>query len=448
VADTPVELDERIQNLNFRADTVLSNLDLAPEILVSSLKSPLAANAFGATLGTDDLSGLDDRSAPLTYTLTSLPTGTLLVRGEIAVVGTRFTQVEIDAGKVQLLAGAVSPDALGVLADRFGFAVSDGAKTAAGSFGATYAAYETVQTAPRFGGYWGGASDDYQRGTDGADLMSGSGGADMLLGGAGNDTLNGGNGPGRLFGGTGDDILNGGNADDLLDGGEGRDILDGKEGDNILLGGAGDDVISGGNGDDRIFGGEGRDYINARNGANRIDGGAGNDVIIAGNGNDVIIAGAGDDEVFAGNGRNLFKLGGIQGALTDGNDSFTGGNGADSFALFVLDRDAATGRLGQRRDQRLQDLAGRPADRLLRHRLVGRPGPAAGGRAVETSSPACAPPAAPTCASPSGAGQPRSPRSPCGSFSWRTPASCPPRSARSSRARTSATWSWPACWRM
>jgi Ca2+-binding RTX toxin-like protein len=141
------------------------------------------------------------------------------VRGEIAAIGTRFTQADVDAGRVQLLAGVVSPDGAGALADGFGFALSDGAKTTDGSFGATYAAYERVQTAPRFGGYWGGSTDDYQRGTDGTNLMSGSGGADMLLGLGGNDLLNGGNDPSRLFGGTGNDALNGGNANDLLDGG-------------------------------------------------------------------------------------------------------------------------------------------------------------------------------------------------------------------------------------
>jgi len=55
----------------------------------------------------------------------------------------------------------------------------------------------------------------------------------------------------------------------------------------------------------------------------------------------VIIAGAGNDEVFANGGNNLFKLGGIEGAVSDGNDRYTGGNGADSFALFLDDRAGA-----------------------------------------------------------------------------------------------------------
>jgi 2',3'-cyclic-nucleotide 2'-phosphodiesterase (5'-nucleotidase family) len=338
VEDTPVELDERIQNLNFRADTVLANIDDAPEIAASGLTPPLATALPGATLSRDDLSGTDDRGAPLLYTLTSLPEGTLLVRGEIATVGTRFTQADVEAGRVQLLAGAVSPDGAGALADDFGFRLSDGAKATEGRFDAAYAPFETVQLAPRSGGYWGSQADDYLRGTDGANVISGRSGADMLLGLGGNDILNAGNGPSRLFGGTGDDVLNGDNANDLLDGGEGRDILNGNGGSNILLGGAGDDLIFGGNGDDRVFGGEGRDIVNARNGDNRIDGGAGDDVLNAGNGDDVIIAGAGRDVVSAGNGSNLFKLGGIAGFLSDGDDSFGGGNGADGYALFLLDR--------------------------------------------------------------------------------------------------------------
>lgn len=368
VEDTPVALDERIQNLNFRADTVLADIDEAPAIGASSLAPALGTAALGATLGADDLSGSDDRGAPLTYTLTSLPEGTLLVRGEIATVGTRFTQADVDAGRVQLLAGAVSPDGAGALADGFGFALSDGAKTTEGRFGASYAAFETVQTAPRFGGYWGGQSDDYGRGTEGADLLSGAGGSDMLLGRGGNDVLNGGNGTNRLFGGGRDDALNGGNGEDLLDGGEGRDILDGNEGNNILLGGGGDDLILGGNGDDRVFGGEGRDYVNARNGDNRINGGAGDDVIVAGNGDDVIVAGTGRDVVTAGNGSNLFQLGGIAGAATDGDDSFAGGNGPDRFALFQTDRAGAAAGWG---NDVVDDFRLAQGDRLLAFSVSG-----------------------------------------------------------------------------
>jgi hypothetical protein len=43
--------------------------------------------------------------------------------------------------------------------------------------------------------------------------------------------------------------------------------------------------------------------------------------------------------VFAGGGNNTFQLGGVKGALSDGNDQYTGGNRADTYALYLDDRD-------------------------------------------------------------------------------------------------------------
>jgi predicted extracellular nuclease/2',3'-cyclic-nucleotide 2'-phosphodiesterase (5'-nucleotidase family) len=346
-ADTPEALDERIQNLNVRADTVLANMDQAPEIVASSLDEALATDALGATLGTADLAASDDRDAALTYTVTRLPAGVLLVHGEIAAVGTRFTQADIDAGHVALLAGAVAPGADGTLSDSFGFSVSDGKKATEGSFTAGYEGFQTVQSAPQYGGYWGRGTDDYFVGTAGNDAMSGAGGADALIGRGGNDQLNGSSGNDRLFGGDGNDQLNADRGDDLLDGGAGNDVLNGGAGNNILLGGAGDDVITADGGNDRVFAGEGRDTIHVNGGDNRVDAGAGDDYVTAGNGDDVIILGAGNDTVFAGNGANLFKLGGIAGAVSDGDDRFTGGRGADSYALFLNGRDGAAAGWGR-----------------------------------------------------------------------------------------------------
>ena len=342
VADTTVGLDERIQNLNFRSDTVLADLDRAPVIGADELSPVLAADALGATLGADDLSATDDRAAALTYTVTALPVGILLVRGEVADLGTRFTQAEINAGGVQLLAGAVLPQGAGnALSDSFGYTVSDGVTSVAGVFTAPYEAYDTVQTALRAGGYSGGNTNDYLLGTNGNNAISGGGGADALIGLAGNDALDGGAGNNRLFGGAGNDRLTGGDMMDLLDGGEGNDTLSGGNGNNIMLGGTGNDAIQGGTGDNLVFAGAGNDTVTLGGGRNRVDGGAGNDRITTGAGDDVIIAGAGNDEVFANGGNNLFKLGGIEGAVSDGNDRYTGGNGADSFALFLDDRAGA-----------------------------------------------------------------------------------------------------------
>ncbi|MBR0666664.1 ExeM/NucH family extracellular endonuclease [Roseomonas hellenica] len=340
-ADTSEAGDLRIQNLNVREDTVLVGMNDAPEIVENSLDPVLATDALGATLGADDLSGSDDGDAPLTYTVTTLPTGILLVRGEIATVGTHFTQADIDAGRVALLAGAVTPGAGGALADSFGFTLSDGSKSTDGVFTAAYEGYQTVQTEPRFGGYWGRSGDDYMLGTQSGNFVAGGSGHDALIGRGGNDNLDGGSGIDRLFGGDGNDMLTGGSGRDLLDGGAGRDALHGGGGDNILVGGSGDDTITADSGDDLVFGGDGRDIIHVNGGDNRVDAGAGDDWVTTGNGDDVVIAGAGDDIVFAGNGDNLFKLGGITGAISDGDDRFTGGRGADGYALFLDSRDGA-----------------------------------------------------------------------------------------------------------
>ncbi len=329
----------------------VSPVNDAPELIANTLDPRFATSELFRTLGLGDLAAIDQDGDGLTYTLTGLPTGTLLVNGEIAGVGTRFTQADIETGRVTLLAGAVTPDPVAMasagaspgtgfsFADGFGFALSDGTLTTQGVFNAGYEGFDTVQTAPQFGGYWGGRGDDYQLGTGRTNVMVGGNGSDTLVGQGGNDQLNGGNGNSRLFGQDGNDQLNGGNRDDLLDGGDGNDMLNANGGNNILLGGAGNDTLNAGNGDDWMHGGDGNDTINANGGDNRINGGAGNDRINAGNGDDTIIAGAGNDVVFAGGGNNTFQLGGVKGALSDGNDQYTGGNRADTYALYLDDRD-------------------------------------------------------------------------------------------------------------
>jgi predicted extracellular nuclease/2',3'-cyclic-nucleotide 2'-phosphodiesterase (5'-nucleotidase family) len=349
-ADTSVALDERIQNLNFREDTVLENGNEAPEIVENTLSPRLSTSALFATLGSDDLFAVDWDGDALTYTVTTLAAGALLVNGEIPTIGTSFTQADIEAGRVSLLAGAVTPTAIATASvgtaqgsvftfvDGFGFSLSDGTLQTEGSFTAGYRDFDTVQTAAQWGGYWGGNGDDYQLGTGGTDVMTGGNGADTIIGQGGHDSITGGNGKDRLFGHAGNDVLNGGNGDDLLEGGDGNDVMNANNGDNILLGGAGNDIMNAGNGDDWFFAGDGNDVINANGGNNRINAGAGHDQITAGNGDDTIIAGAGHDQVYANGGDNTFQLGGISGALSDGYDEFWAGNGSDKYALFLHDR--------------------------------------------------------------------------------------------------------------
>jgi len=306
----------------------------APVIVTSTLNPALGACSTGAVLGADDLSSTDVDSSTLIYTLDSLPSGVLLINGEMADAGDTFTQQDINAGLVQLLGG---PNQTG---DSFNFTVRDGDGGAtSGTFNAPYAAYDTVQTAPQWGGYWGGNGNDYQLGTANADNMSGGNGCDLMVGGDGNDQMHGQEGNNRLFGQGGDDNLSGGGGNDLLDGGAGNDQLHANGGHNWLFGGGGADTMSAGEGNDRMWGGGGNDTINANGGHNRIDAGGGNDTVTAGNGDDTIILGTGSDVVYANGGNNKFKLGGIAGAISDGDDQYTGGWQADKYALYLHDRD-------------------------------------------------------------------------------------------------------------
>lgn len=147
---------------------------------------------------------------------------------------------------------------------------------------------------------------------------------------AGDDLLTDGSpGPDTLQGGDGDDLLAGRAGDDLLSGGAGNDWLLGLDGADTLQGGPGRDVLIGGAGGDRMIGGAGDDFVEA---ANIID----EDALVASldglrsfsdiafayalpglsDQGDLVDLGAGDDTVVVGH-----------------DDSVTGGDGADEFAL-------------------------------------------------------------------------------------------------------------------
>jgi len=136
-------------------------------------------------------------------------------------------------------------------------------------------------------------------------------------------------GPDTLQGGVGGDLVVGRAGNDLLSGGAGNDWLLGLDGDDVLQGGPGNDVLIGGDGSDRISGGAGDDFVEA---ANIID----QDALVASldglrsfadiafayalpglsDQGDLVDLGAGDDTIVAGS-----------------DDTVTGGDGADEFAL-------------------------------------------------------------------------------------------------------------------
>lgn len=368
VADTPVQLDERIQNLNFRDDTVL-------------------AEAIDAPVGTEG----DD-------VLTGRPFDETILAGggdDTVFAGSGNDRVEGGEGD-DLLAGEGGDDTL------LGGAGDDELLGGAGN--------DRLE---------GGDGDDTLDGGDGDDLLIGGAGADTLIGGAGNDSIlaaagdevDGGAGNDlvvvdgeagdetRVAVGDGDDeiintssgriaggIMMGAGNDRLgnsglimpqggvaIDMGAGDDVVNLFVGTNltgsILLGsgndrltvdqfvdidltvdaGAGDDSITTAIGDDVINAGDGNDSIFAEAGNDVIDAGAGDDTILADLGNDVIDGGAGFDTLFLARATGPvtvdFAAGKVSGAgigsdsfvniekllFGAGNDIVTGNNGNDAF---------------------------------------------------------------------------------------------------------------------
>ncbi len=187
--------------------------------------------------------------------------------------------------------------------------------------------------------------------------VDGSSAADVLIAGAGND---------GLWGFEGDDILDGGDGNDLLWGGDGSDVLNGGAGIDRYVGNdyatgsftvhnvdfssfdvsgdpivVGDDSLTGIDGvyyfgqylDDTLVGSAGADWLIGSYGTDNISGGAGDDFISGTVGNAL---------VFAFN-PNL----GMQVAVVDGNDTYAGGDGADTLSFlgtqYDLTINASTG---------------------------------------------------------------------------------------------------------
>ncbi len=115
-------------------------------------------------------------------------------------------------------------------------------------------------------------------GTSGNDLLIGSAGEDLLLG------------------------FNGQNAFFALDG---NDVLCSGTGNDTMFAGDGDDTLMSGNGNDILFGGSGEDTIDAGDGRDLVDGGLDSDTLLGGDNNDIVIGGLGDDSLNGGNGNDI-----------------------------------------------------------------------------------------------------------------------------------------------
>jgi Ca2+-binding RTX toxin-like protein len=87
---------------------------------------------------------------------------------------------------------------------------------------------------------------------------------------SGNDTIIGGSLNDTLQGGAGNDVLSGGNGDDSISGGSGNDLISGGSGNDALIGGAGDDTIYGDAGIDQAVIGTGTDLVSLGDGNDTI----------------------------------------------------------------------------------------------------------------------------------------------------------------------------------
>ena len=237
----------------------------------------------------------------------------------------------------------------------------------------------------------GELGDDALEGNEGNDTLLGGVGADVLVGAAGNDVLLGGADDDVLAGGAGNDILQGEGGLDLMSGGEGDDILaGGAQGDRMwgdmdftfaggppvlavaageptlvnpathgkdtMSGGGGSDEMQGNGNDDKLWG-DSSFQFNPTTYALVLDAGSpklmlpeygdfGDDNLSGGHGNDVLAGEAGNDVLRGDLARALdsadtnprtwvetarLSVGvAVLDPGTEGNDSMSGGLGADS----------------------------------------------------------------------------------------------------------------------
>ena len=225
------------------------------------------------------------------------------------------------------------------------------------------------------------------------DTLTGNDENNILIGGGGNDTITTGGGNNTVTAGAGDDTINVGNGVNHIDGGTGNDTVSfaavttigtlslddirtsndptdsfvvtgvavdmgtgAVEGANILInvenvtgtdrddylqgsdaneefrGGAGNDILRGGGGVDTLHGGVGNDWLNGDAGDDALHGGEGDDWLIGGDGDNILNGGAGVNTLKGDAGDDIIAF------FNGGQETATGGAGADKFVINVLDR--------------------------------------------------------------------------------------------------------------
>lgn len=225
--DTSPEFDERIQNLDFREDTVLETG--TGVVLVGT---PGSDKSLVGTDFEDLISGL---------------------AGNDSIFGREGSDTLNGGAGADLIAGGTDTDIINGGSGNDLLRGNNGSDILTGGLGS-----DTIE---------GGDRSDFLRGSQGRDFLYGGNDDDILNGGLNRDFLDGGNGDDILRGGEAGDVLIGGNGIDILLGGQGRDSLFGDDDNDLLNGGTERDILTGGEGADVLIGGQGRDTVTGGKGA-------------------------------------------------------------------------------------------------------------------------------------------------------------------------------------
>ena len=189
------------------------------------------------------------------------------------------------------------------------------------------------------------------------DTLTGNDENNILIGGGGNDTITTGGGNNTVTAGAGDDTINVGNGVNHIDGGTGNDTVSfaavttigtlslddirtsNDPTDSFVVTGVAVDMgtgaVEGANiliNVENVTGTDRDDYLQGSDANEEFRGGAGNDILRGGAGIDVLIGGAGVNTLKGDAGDDIIAF------FNGGQETATGGAGADKFVINVLDR--------------------------------------------------------------------------------------------------------------
>ena len=287
--------------LSYFQNNTSSGLDITVTVIAENdaptIGGDLAISlAEGATytLTTSDLNGIDGDhgSGDLTFTVSSVTNGAILVNGVSSSGSQSFTQDDLANGLVEYLHNGSSTSSFSFfvsLVDGSGASATNGVLTVNG-----------LVTGPNV--ITGTSNGETLNGTTANDEITALGGNDTLIGGVGNDTL---------IGGSGADILEGGVGADSLQGGSGVDVADYRSsafgvtvnleiGQGFNADASGDTLtgienVYGSNGEDNLTGDALANFLRGQFGNDILSGGGGADVLRGGSGADTLIGGTGND---------------------------------------------------------------------------------------------------------------------------------------------------------